>query len=118
MSNLARKPALATCKRPKMSHFKMGLQGKPREAKRLNSILDQQILDTSGKIKKFLTVTIDRVYTHSDGVLTGNIRVQGKVFHCKRDVLRTIQTIKKGKESVEYIYSQFWTFDYSNPLEV
>ena len=85
MSNLQRSPKAATCKRPKMQHFKMGLQEKYRSTKRIDASTNQLIIGLNGK--PFYAL-VERIYTHSDGFLTGNITYQGKVYRVKSTRLK------------------------------
>lgn len=79
MGNLNREPKLATTIRPKMQHFKMGIQVKHRHAKRLGAMTNQSFMDDSGKV--FYNLTIDRIYSNDDGTYTGSIKHFGKVIH-------------------------------------
>jgi hypothetical protein len=83
MANLAREPKQATTAKPKMQSFKMGLQSKHRHAKRLSAMSNQTFVDGNGK--HFHHLTIDRVYSHESGELTGSLKHFGKVIHVMKN---------------------------------
>lgn len=74
------KHSVATCKKPKMSHFKMGLKA-TKETTRLSDVT-KQLMIFKGKA---IFIDVNYCVFHSSGIVTGRTTINNKLYHVQKE---------------------------------